>query len=155
MNTREVVAVGAGAAVLYGLARMFAPSRDVYEAKRFRDIWELNTPTAFLDAFNDGRITAQDIQRLQSSGAAERIGEAVDVLEDAPANWYAWDDDEKAVIRSMMLPNYAEQLLFTSTWAQSMGGTPAAFVLGFMSPEDEDDAAYLAAIVRHVERLRP
>lgn len=153
-STKEIVTGAAAVAVIYGLYKLFAPSRDEREAARFPDLWELNEPRALQIAATKGLVSIDDVQQVNvARGAA--IAQAIAQLIDAPANWYAWDDDERAVIAAVMRPTYAEQLLFASTWTATVGGTVGGFILGFMSPRDEDDARYLATIVRHVERLRP
>ena len=153
-STKEIVTGAAAVAVIYGLYKLFAPSRDERDAARFPDLWELNEPRALQIAATNGLVSINDVQQVNvARGAA--IAQAIAQLIDAPANWYAWDDDERAVIAAVMRPTYAEQLLFASTWTATVGGTVGGFILGFMSPRDEDDARYLATIVRHVERLRP
>lgn len=154
-STKELVTGAAAVAVVYGLYKLFAPSRDEREAARFPDLWELNEPRALQIAAHKGLVSIDEVQRVAATGGSERIAQAIAQLLDAPANWYAWDDDERAVIAAVMRPTYAEQLLFASTWTATVGGTVGGFILGFMSPRDEDDARYLATIVRHVERLRP
>lgn len=156
MNGRDVIYVAIAAALLFVAVMMFrkdepsAEDQEESDANRFRDLWEVWDASPSLTASRKGLVTPSQMQ--QAAQNARQIGLAIHALANAPANWYAWDDNEREAVGAVMRATYPEQLLFGDLFKVTKGTTVGAFLRSFMSPSS--DAEWLGAIVRHVEKLR-
>jgi hypothetical protein len=126
-------------------------TQNAIDAFKFNDMREIFDPRAAHTAMMAGIVPSTVFAALHNNGGTTRIAKAVRLLKEAPG---AINDTEgKTVFAFAALSNYPELLMFVETFAIELSGVPPGpFVLDFMSPAD--DTAYMAAIVRHIQRLR-
>lgn len=152
MKTMDYIMLGGAILLAFVVARLFRPSEDDKAAARFGELWELFSAEPGREALRRGTLQPNEISAV-TPGQAAMIALDVERLNDAPSNWYAWDDDERSAIAAVTQRSHAEQILFAELFIQRHRITPGAFLRTFMSPSK--DADYLAQIVHHVEAIRP
>lgn len=154
-----IIYAAIGIVALLLISQMFGDSADQKKAARISDpldIWELSRPDAAAEAIRRGLLSYSTLASIPQDAFA-RMGEDILKLYDAPANWYAWGDDERAAVAAIVGRNsYEEMVIFNDLFASTYGPPVAQFLLTFMDYTGwTNDAAELALIVDRVLALRP
>lgn len=145
----DVGLIAASAAVVGLVIYAASDSDEEDQAETFGEVWELMDPNALTVAMQRGLVYPSEVQHVIDSGRVENVSAAVLLLQGAPG---AFNDSERDTLAACMRPTYPELLLFAATFTVEEGLSPGAFILDYMDPED--DTPTMAAIVRHVKKLR-
>lgn len=157
MDAKSLVQWAVGLGIIVLLFRLLKRDPETLAAEEVGKLWELKAG-ALKRAADEGLLLPYQIEELARNPVL-LAGMAVDAdaLYNAPANWYAWDDDERRAVASVLMrTTFPELVFFTNYFAERYRIPVDAHLLSFMSPSGLlGDAPELAAIVQHVKQLRP